>query len=194
MNIEKMLKLSLFVLIILASFNSVYSLGMGDPLPPDLKFLRNSVGKFFFTIFATDSSADLNCKYVVTGIEPLTVTFDEKEVVVKAFSETNIHGSISVPGDAELKSYSGNIKVTCEPILGPGVTGSKIIQSANANLKFSVVEKLEEGTTTTLPEEKKTEIPTSAILLVIIVIIAILVVSLYYWSKRKSGHSTPTST
>jgi len=165
----------------------VVSVGVGDPIPTDLRVLRNNVGDFFFSIFAVDSSTGLTCTYSVTGIEPLSVTFDDPEVFVEAGGEKIVYGTINVPENAPIKSYSGIIKVTCEPKVEMGVTGSKIIQSTLGSFKLSVVEKLEEQPTLpVLPEEEeKTGIPTAAILVIIVVIVIIL--SVYFLYKRKKS-------
>jgi len=185
MRIKIFYKFGFFtVLILLLSLTPVRSISVGQPLPPFIKLLRNDVGRFFFRISA-DSSSDLICTYSVSGLEPLDITFDEEQVIIKSGIESSVYGSISVPADAPIKTYNGNLEVSCEPIIKEKISGSMIKQSMTTVFELSVVESLEERVAPSIPEKEKptSAIPTSVVFTIIIIVIPVIGVG-YWFIKR----------
>ena len=170
------------VVILLLGLKPVSSFGTSGALPIGIKLIRNDSGKFFFSVFADDSPSDLTCTLSPTGFESLVVTFDEEEIIVPAGGKKVVYGSISVPADAPIKDYTGEILINCESKIQMETTGSSIKRSTTVFLGFSVVEKLE-GVTTTLPKEEEPTIPTSAVFTIIIIVI--LVTGVGYWFIKK---------
>lgn len=187
MRVKMIHKIGFFiVLALLFSFKTVNPIGVGQPMPVDFKLLRNDEGRFLFYVFGVGSTSRLSCSYSVAGLDPLVVTFDEEKVFVEPGGEKISRGSISVPGDAPIKSYSGNLQVTCEPMIEmEGATGSVIKQSMTVPFLVSIVEKLEEREAPRIPEEEKPTpvISTSAIFTIIIIVI--LVIGVGYWFSKK---------
>jgi len=179
-------KLSLITtLLILLSFQAVWSFGITEPLPVGLKLLRGDSQRFFFQIQAVSSTNKLECTYTITGMDPLIINFDQDSVTVDAGGVENVYGTVTVPETAPVKTYSGQVMVNCAPPIGAQEgTGSRLQQSMAVQFNLNVVGALEERKTETIPEEqpKVSYIPTFTILVIIIAIIAIV-----YWfiSKRK---------
>ncbi len=187
MRIKMIYKIVFFIaLASLFSFKAVSSIGLGQPMPVDFKLLRNDEGRFLFNIFGVGSSSKLSCTYSVTDLDPLVVTFDDEKVVVEPGGQKVVRGTISVPGDAPVKSYAGTLQTTCEPIVEmEGSTGSVIKQSMTVLFQVSVVEKVEQREVPKIPEEEQPTptISTSAVLSIIIIVV--LVIGVGYWLGKK---------
>ncbi len=170
---------SLFLILSLNS-NLVSSKGASGPtlIPPDL--LRGEVGKFVFHVSNIGSTVDTNCDFTVEGLDPLIISFEKTSEMVKAEEEKRFEGSIIVPMNAEIKTYSGTLKATCSPSLG-GATGSALKEIYPMTLRVSVV--ANKLTTTTIPEEKPETTIMSPLVIIIIIITAAVII--YYWTKKK---------
>jgi len=183
MKVKKQLKFGfLIVLFLLLGIKSVSSIGVGQPMPVGFKLLRGGEGRFFFRVSVGDSSTDLTCTYSVSGLDALVVTFDEEQVFIEAGGNEIVYGTISVPGDAPIQSYTGNLKVSCEPKVE---SGSAIKPSMTVPFELSVVSTLEEVTIPPLPEEEKPTISTSVIFAIIIIVVLVIGVGYWFSKKRK---------
>jgi hypothetical protein len=172
-------------LLVLLSFQVVWSFGITEPLPVGLKLLRGDTQRFYFQIQAVTSPDKLACTYSISGMDPLVVNFDKDSVVVDAGEIVNIYGTISVPDTAPVKTYNSQVTVNCAPSVELKDTSGSFLQQSNVvRFNVNVVEALEERKTETIPEEQPevSYIPTFTILVIIIAIIAIV-----YWfiAKRK---------
>jgi len=172
-------------LVILLSVQIVRSMGLSEPIPHDLKLLRGDSAEFYFQISAVTTASKQLCSYSINGMDPLVINFDEEqEVTIDAGSTKNVYGTISVPEDAPIQGYNGNVNVNCRPFT-PETSGSGVQKSYSVSWVVSVVEKEEERLAREIPA-KKTPMPAFGIpLSIIIIIIIILVIGGYYWSERK---------
>lgn len=177
----KLFSVIFLTIIFLLSFNYVRSIGVGQPLPIGLKLLRGDKTRFFFTIFATGSSVKQSCTYSVSGLEPLVISFDEKEVIVEANGERKVYGTITVPQDAPIKNYEGTLFVSCKPIIEMGVSGSVIRQTMNVPFSLSVVEKPTERVAPPVTKEEKG----LNLLLISSIIVVVIIVTIYWFSRKR---------
>jgi len=181
----KMGKFSLIIVFaLLMSVQIARSMGVSQPIPHDLKLLRGDSAEFYFQISVVTATSKQVCSYSITGLEPLVITFDEeKEVTIEAGKTKDVYGTISVPEDAPIQGYHGNVNLNCKPYAPE--TGSVLHKSFSNSWDVSVVEKEEERAVREIPE-KTTPIPAFGIpLSIIIIIVIILVIGVYYWHSRK---------
>ncbi|MDI6826523.1 MAG: hypothetical protein QMD36_05070 [Candidatus Aenigmarchaeota archaeon] len=169
--------------VLLMSIQTAMSLGVTQPIPIDLKLLRGDAARFYFEIQAVMESSRQSCSYSISGLDPLVISFDKKEVVVNAGDIKNIYGTVSVPIDAPIKAYNGDLTVSCRPFVGEGVSGSVIHKTLVVPFTVNVVEKLEERVVREIPEEQKPAIHLLPMLAIIILVI--LVIYLVYWLNKK---------
>ena len=186
----KALKISKFglmlFLIMLMSIHTAYSLGVTRPIPMDLKLLRGDSARFYFQIQAVMESNKQSCSYSVSGINPLVISFDEKEAVVNAGEIKNVYGTVSVPNNAPIKTYEGELTVSCSPRVEGGISGSVIHKTLIVPFTASVVEKTEERAIREIPEKEKPAIPSLTMYAIIILVILIVIVGVsYLFSKKK---------
>lgn len=165
------------------SFQIVRSLGISSPRPVDLKLLRGDVTKFYFEIYALSSTDKQSCTYSINGMDPLVITFDDKETKVDAESYSSVYGTISVPTDAPIKIYEGMLTVKCRPHTEGEVSGSVVYQTFGTKFVVDVVEKTEERAVSAIPEKEKPK--SSPIILVLIIIVLILAIVGFYFSRKK---------
>ncbi|MDI6826521.1 MAG: hypothetical protein QMD36_05060 [Candidatus Aenigmarchaeota archaeon] len=169
-------------LTLLMTIQTVSSLGVTQPIPIDLKLLRGDAARFYFEIQATMDSKQY-CTYSVTGLDPLVISFDKKEVVVNAGDIKNIYGTVSVPIDAPIKTYDGTLIVSCKPHVELEASGSVIQQTMGVKFVIDVIEKLEERVVREIPEKEKPKVsPLSLILLIIVLILSIVG---FYLTRKK---------
>jgi len=182
-------KLSLIAtLLVLLSFQVVWSFGITEPLPVGLKLLRGDAQRFFFQIQAVSSTDKLECTYSITGMDPLIISFDKNSVTVDAGGVENVYGTVTVPETAPIKTYGGQVMVNCAPSIGAQEgTGSRLQQSMAVQFNINVVGALEERKVETISEEqpKTSYVPTFTILIVIILVIVI-----GYWFFTKNRKKT----
>jgi hypothetical protein len=186
----KILRISNFGLVLLltllVSIQAVQSLGVTRPIPMDLKLLRGDSARFYFQIQAVMEGNKQSCSYSVSGIEPLVVTFDEKNAVVKAGEIQNIYGTISVPNNAPIKTYNGDLTVSCAPSIEGEVSGSVIHKTMIVPFTASVVETVGERSIRQIQEEEKPAIPSLTIYTIIILIILIVSIGVSYLFGKKN--------
>lgn len=162
------------------SFQIARSVGVSYPIPVSLNMLRGDTARFFFYISTSDSSVKQDCSYSVSGLDPLTINFDEKGVaVLNPVVQKNFYGTISVPDNAPITTYNGQLTVNCKPEESQG--GSVIVPSVTVPFVVNVVEKPEERLVNQIPEEKREAFPLPFIIIVIVLILAIIG---YYFSKK----------
>jgi hypothetical protein len=172
-------KVGFFVILaMLMSFYSVEALSVTKPILDKEFLLRGESTRFHFMIDGTGSPNAMSCSYSYSGLEQLVITFDEQKAEVNAGESKVIFGTVSIPADAQLKTYDGMFSVQCEPLESEG--GSKVVQSATLFFPtVSVVERVE--TPTTIPEK----VPgTSYSLIAIMVVIIIIVIFAVYWFNK----------
>jgi len=180
----KLRKLTFIIfLTTLLSVQIVSSLGLTRPTS-GISLLRGDSTTFSFQIQAVTSTNDQSCSYSVTGMDPLVISFDENEVIVKAGEVENIYGTVSVPEDAEMKKYTGEIVVRCKPQIGE-VSGSVIQRTMISDFAVGVVETEEEREIRRVPEERMPSAIRNLPIIIVIIILIILVIGGYYWSERK---------
>jgi hypothetical protein len=129
----------------------------------------------------------VRCSYSVSGLDPLIVSFDRREVVVNSGENVKVYGTLTAPSNTPFATYDeGKFYVSCEPI--EKLTGSKIVNSGLLIFpSVSVKEEVERPQPQARPLPTPTpEVPpyslTLAVIGVIIVLIAIVAV---YWLRRK---------
>jgi len=182
MNLKfKKLTFMIFLTVLL-TVQVVRSLGVTDPTA-GINLLRGDSTKFSFQIQAVTSPDDQVCSYSVSGMEPLVISFDENEVVIKAGNIKNIYGTVSVPQNAEIKNYKGELTVKCRP--QGEVSGSVIHRTMISDFAVNVVGTIEEKKIPGLPEEKMPATTSNLPIIIILIIIIILVIGVYYWTERK---------
>jgi len=169
-------------LTLLISIQVAKSISISQPAPIDLKLNRGDTARFYSNIQTMGSSVKQSCSVSANGMEPLIITFDEKEVVIDPEGKKYIFGYISVPDNAPVQIYKGKILVGCKPEVKEGEGGSSIIQqNMFADFIVEVVAKPEERLITPVPEEKREAFPLPFIIIVIVLILAIIG---YYFSKK----------
>jgi len=187
----KIEKFSLLVfLTLLISIPIAKSLGITGIIPPDLRMMRGDSAEFYFQIQALGSSSKLSCTLYTEEFEPLIITFEESPVTVDADTIKNIYGTVTIPMNAPIKTYSGIFFAKCSPYVErQDVSGSVITQTMGAKYNLDVVSTEAERNIRTLvkttPPEEVPVISTSTIMTILIIVIAILVVGFYYWSQRQ---------
>ena len=186
----KDLKINKFVLMLfltlLISIQTVWALGLTGIIPMDLKLVRGDSARFYFQIQAVMESNKQSCTYSVSGLDPLVITFDQKEVMVNSGEIKDIYGTISVPNNAPIKSYSGDLTVSCAPHIEGEASGSVIHKTLIVPFTASVVETTGERAVREIPEKKKTTIPSLTVYTIIILIILIVVVGVSYFVNKRN--------
>jgi len=106
-------------------------------------------------IQAVQEPVDLSCTPYVEEFEPLGIAFKETTVIVESGKIRDVWGILTVPNNAEIKTYEGRVRATCEPITsGEEVSGSTITKSPGSRWSLSVVATAAERnvpTITTIP-------------------------------------------
>lgn len=167
------------------SIRTAWALGVTRPIPMDLKLLRGDSARFYFQIQAVMESNKQSCTYSTSGIEPLTVSFDQKETVVNAGEISSVYGTINVPSNAPIRSYNGDLTVSCIPYIEGEVSGSVIHKTIIVPFTASVVEKAEDRAIRGITEKEKTAIPSLTIYAIIILVILIVAVGVSYLFRDK---------
>ncbi len=191
-NNMKMIKFEKFILIavlsLLLSIQTAWSLGVTRPKPIDLRLLRGDTVRFYFEIQAITSPDKLSCSYSISGLDPLVITFDEKEAVVDAGNVNLIYGTVSVPADAPIKGYGGTLSLSCSPYSETqykDYSGSVMHETVNVGFPMEVVLEKEERVVREIPPEVKEKPKASPIILILIIIVLILAIVGFYLSNKK---------
>ncbi|MCX6822202.1 MAG: hypothetical protein NTW30_05500 [Candidatus Aenigmarchaeota archaeon] len=181
-NLTKFMLVTIFTLFMVST--AVTSIGVTQPIPVGLKILRGTTAKFYFQIQALKDSKQ-SCTYSATGLDPLVITLDENKATVDEGTIKNVYGTVSVPNDAPIKTYTGMVIVSCAPFTGANedFSGSVVKQTTGANFIINVVEHLEEQPVIPIPEKEKPK--ASPIILVLIIIVLILAIVGFYFSRKK---------
>jgi len=189
MKIVKIEKFSLIVFfVILMSIPIVKSFGVSLPIPHDLRMMPGDTAEFAFQIQYSTSTNKQSCNCYTEGFDPLIITFKEKTVVINPGQAATVFGTITVPANAPIKTYTGKIFASCTPIVETqDLSGSKISQTSGIKYTLSVVGSEAERKITEMPKPTK-EVPTistSSVMTIIIIIIAVLAIGVYYWHEKK---------
>lgn len=173
--------MTLFLLLL--SIQTVKSLGLTSPIPIDLKLLRGDTARFFFQIQATTSPEKISCTYSLSDYSPLVITFNEKEATVNAGEIKNIYGTVTVPNDAPLKAYGGNLILTCGPYTETKDTSGSIMhESLSTGFNVDVVETKEERAVLQIKQQEQPKL--SPVILILIIIVLILSIVGFYFSRK----------
>jgi len=181
-------KLKIFAYLALISyiliFPEVDCLGVSQPILEEKTLLRGDSTRFYFEIQAVGSNVKHECVYSVSGLEPLQVTFEKDKVFIDPGQIKKVYGIISVPQDAPIKSYKGNLRVSCEPYVELKASGSLVKQTLNVPFTVNLAETIERRVIQKLPErgEEQPISPSTALALIIIIV---LICGAYYWFRKR---------
>jgi len=176
------------VLTLLLCIQTVKPLAVSRPMPINLNLLRGDSEKIYFQIQAMVASDKQSCTFTPSGLEPLIIKFDEPSPTIVNLGEIkNIYGTVTVPQDAPIKTYNGQLVVNCAPSVGDKQTGGSVIhQTLVADFIVSVVQNKEEVVVNPIIIPKIEEKPkASPIILVLIIIVLILAIVGFYFSRKK---------
>lgn len=174
----------IILLTLLLSIQTIRSMSLSEPIPVDLKMIRGDSARFYFFIGTAGSGTRQFCSYTINGMEPLIITLDENKITMNPDENKRIYGTISVPDDAPIKTYTGKLAVDCKPDLKESESGgSMITNSMGTQFKVDVVGKQEERIIQNIPEKEKPKV--SPIILILIIIILILAIVGFYFSRKK---------
>ncbi len=177
----------ILLLTLLMSIQTAWSLGVTRPIPMDLKLLRGDSARFYFQIQAVMESNKQSCTYSVSSsVNPLVIIFDEKTAVVNAGEIKNIYGTISVPNDASINNYEGDLTVSCAPYVEGELSGSVIHKTLIVPFTVSIVGNVEERDIRVIPEKEKTAIHSLTIYAIIILLILIVSIGVSYFFSNKN--------
>jgi hypothetical protein len=172
-----------FVFCLLLTLQIARSLGGTEPTFEKNTLLRGETSKFYFDIFNYQSDKQ-DCSYSISGLDPLTITFDKEKTTINEHSTGRIFGTLSVPSNADIKAYKGIVSVSCSPQVELKIGGSVVSQSFSVPFSIYVVAQIGEGerVVTNIPQEKSKASP---IILVLIIIVLILAIVGFYFSRKK---------
>jgi hypothetical protein len=191
MKFDRSLKkkeISLIIFFMLLNIQIVKSMGITQISPvdsrltgenADLKLKQEDYARFYFQIQALNSNGKQSCSIFISGMDPLVIALDEKEVILEANEIKNVYGNVSVPKNAPIKIYTGSLAVHCTPKI-EDVSGSLLTHTMGLGVKIEVVEREEK--TGELEEKKMMITPYSLGVVVLILIVTAIVI---YWSKRE---------
>lgn len=141
------MKLTLKVLIlffsILLNVQTVHALAIAQPIPSNVTLKRGESLSFSFQIQALTSKEDKLCTYSVNGLDPLRFSFEQKETIVEAGNKMNVFGTLEVPSNAPIKSYTGELVINCKPNI-PSI-GVSLVGQVTAFPFYVKVEKPEKA-------------------------------------------------
>jgi hypothetical protein len=168
----------------LLSFQSVWALGVTRPVPYDVQLMKGETAGFTFEIQAMTSGEKQLCSYGISGLEPLQITFEEKEATVDAGSIKNVYGTVTVPNNAEIKTYAGTLSVSCGAYTEGQVSGS-IVKTTVGGSPFNVkvVDVRSQDIRNIAPPAGAGYDYSTIIIIVAIIIIVIVVTGVYYKTK-----------
>ncbi|MCX6814808.1 MAG: hypothetical protein NTY20_04135 [Candidatus Aenigmarchaeota archaeon] len=184
-NIYIVLALSLGLLL---SLQTVQSLGVTRPVPYDVQLMKGEEAGFYFEIQAVTSTEKQLCTYGISGLEPLQVTFEKNEAVIEAGSIENVYGKVKVPDDAQIKTYSGSLSVSCGAYTEGQVSGS-VVKTTVGGSPFNVrVVELRTREIRDIGPSKEAGFDYTTIIILLAIIIIIVVTGVYYklaYKKKK---------
>jgi len=167
--------------------HAVTAMGGTEPILERSWLLKGESSRFYFTINCDTDNAQ-TCTYTVSDLDPLTVVFDEDSVTIDPHSMKDVFGAISVPIDAPIKIYRGDIEISCSPFVEGAGGGSVIKQTFHMPLRVNVVEQIEERPETKLPttSEEEYQITTLGIMVILLVIVIIVILISIFWLRKKA--------
>jgi len=177
------------VLGVLLSLQTAWALGVTRPVPYDVQLMKGETAGFVFEIQAVTSSEKQLCTYGISGLEPLQVAFEESEATVDAGSIKNVYGTVTVPSNAEIKTYAGRLSVSCGAYTEGQVSGSVVKTTVGGSaFNVKVVEVRSKDIRDVGPPAEAGFDYSTIIIIVAIIIIVIVVTSVYYKTRfsRKS--------
>ena len=183
-NMKKTIWIGMALLAIMLTLQNVQALGVTRPIPYDVQLQNGEKAGFVFEIQAVTSQETQLCSYSITGLDPLQVTFDESEAIVNAGDIREVYGTVTVPSNAEIKTYSGRLTISCGAYTEGQVSGS-VVKTTVGGSPFSV--KVVEVRTQDIreiapPKAAGFDYLTIIIIAAIIIIIAVIAV---FMLKRK---------
>jgi hypothetical protein len=180
-------KYGLIILLTLFTIPVVKSLGITGAIPSDIRMLRGDSAEIKFQVQAISSLSDVSCTIDTEDFEPIIFNFKDTPVKVPAGTAKYVYGTVTIPNNAEIKTYSGKIYAKCSPDIESEGSGSVITQTMGAKYSLQVVateaERNIRPLTRTISEEETKAIPTSTVITVIIILILVAIV-VYAWLKR----------
>ena len=170
----------IIILILLISIRSVWALGVTRPIPQDIELMRGESADFSFEIQAVTSTEKILCDYSISGMEPLDIKFDSEKIIVEPGSIKKVYGTVSVPENAPLGMYSGELTVSCGVVQGEGISGSQVRTTIGGSpFNVNVVKTRSKEIREIRPPEKG--IPIEIIFLIILIVI---IIGVYYWHTK----------
>lgn len=177
------MKLTLKILIlffsVLLNVQTAHALAIAQPFPSNVTLKRGESLPFSFQIQALTSKEDQFCTYSLNGLNPLMSSFEKKEAVVEAGNKMNIFGTLEVPSNAPIKSYTGELVINCKPNM-PSI-GVSLVGQVTQFPFYVKVEKSEKG------GEGTNFLP-------LLIFVSVLIVILLFVKFRKGLSFKPTKT
>jgi len=169
---------------ILSCAVNIKSLGVTRPIPYNIELMKNESAGFMFEIQAVTSTERLLCTFSIDGLDGLDLGFREKEVIVEAGSIKNVYGTVTVPADAEVKTYNGKLYVSCEATEKEGVSGSTVKTSiGGSRFDVKVVELREKEIKEIAPPHEADDYMMVIIIAIIAIVLTVIVIIYYYRLK-----------
>jgi len=164
---------------------SACSLGVTRPVPYDIELMRGESAGFVFEIQAVTSMERQSCTFGISGLDGLDLEFEEEDVTVDAGSIANVYGTVSAPGNAEIKMYSGTLTVSCGSAEAEEAGGSVVKTTVGGSqFNVNVVEFRDSDIRNISPPPEQAPDYTIIIIIVAIILI-ILVAGVYYYLGNK---------
>jgi len=170
------IKTLIIVSTLLLMIQGVYALAVTQSIPSDITLERGSSLPFNFKIQAMTSRENQSCTYSISGLNPIKVSFDKKDVLVPAGDFLNVFGTLEVPLNAPIKEYEGKLTINCRPDIGTS-GASLIVEATRFPFLVEVIESEE-------AERLRWEHSSAPIFFVVITVILFLVF------LSKSRHKT----
>ena len=95
MNRKTIIFIVPLLLALFLGINLVSSSGITSPWIIGENLPKGSTAKFVFVISNGGNNFESSCTYSVEGLAPLTVTFDESQVVIAPNEPKNVQGTIT---------------------------------------------------------------------------------------------------
>lgn len=168
----------------LLTLQTAWALGVTRPVPYDVQLMKGETAGFVFEIQAVTSGEKQLCTYGISGLEPLQVVFEESEAIVDAGSIKNVYGTVTVPSNAEIKTYSGTLSVSCGAYTEGQVSGSVVKTTVGGSaFNVKVVEVRSQDIRNVGPPAEAAFDYSTIIIVITIIIIVIAVTGVYYKAR-----------
>jgi hypothetical protein len=171
---------------ILMAMHQAQALGVTRPAPYDIQLMKGESAGFVFEIQAVTSTERQACSYSISGMAPLQVAFEENEALVDAGAIKQVYGTVTAPEDAEIKTYSGTLSVSCGAFSEGQVSGSAVKTTVGGSpFNVKVVEERSQEIRNVAPPEPGFDYTTIIIIIAVIIIVAIA--AGVYYKRKHSG-------